>query len=92
MLALVTVFLATALISLIAIWIYRKMFAWNDGSSVVVAKRGKTAKMKLKPQHGFVSIFKSTRAKRPLRQPLRRKVKSARLRNTTGTIKAPWGW
>lgn len=94
MLALVTIFLVTILISLVAVWIYRKLFAWEGSSSVVAARRGKTAKMKLKPQRGFVSLFKSSKAKKPTsRAPSSRaRVKPARLRHTAGTIKAPWGW
>jgi hypothetical protein len=99
MLALVTIFLVTILISLVAVWIYRKLFAWEGSSSVVAARRGKTAKMKLKPQRGFVSLFKSSKAKKPTSRghssrasSSRARVKPARLRQTAGTIKAPWGW
>jgi hypothetical protein len=83
MLELVTIFLVTFLISLVAIWFYRKIAEWQGSGVTVVARRKKSMAMKLKPQQGYIS----------LRKPSKPKVKSVRLRsNANGTIKAPWGW
>jgi hypothetical protein len=83
MLALVTIFLATLLISAFAVWVYRKISGWKGFSQSVVERKQATIRMELKPQQGFISLI----------APLRgQKAKSVRLRNSTGTIKAPWGW
>jgi len=83
MLELVTIFLATLLISTVVIWSYRKLSAWRGFSTTVVARRNKTVRMKLKPQQGYISLIKKSAPK---------KVRTVRLSNGTGTIKAPWGW
>ena len=83
MLALVTIFLATLLISVVAIWLYRTVTSWKGYNSAVVARRGPAVRMKLKAQQGYISLISA---------PSQQKAKPVRLRRTTGTIKAPWGW
>ena len=83
MLALITIFLATFLISAAAVWVYRMLSGWQGFSQSVVGRKQTTIRMKLKPQQGFISLMGTLR---------QQKAKSVRLRNSSGTIKAPWGW
>ena len=83
MLALVTIFLATLLISVVAIWLYRTVTGWKGFNQAVVARRGPAVRMKLKAQQGYISLISA---------PSLQKAKQVRLRRSTGTIKAPWGW
>ena len=83
MLALITIFLATLLISSVAIWAYRMLSGWQGFNQSVVGRQRTTVRMKLKPQQGFISLMGTLR---------QQKAKSVRLRNSSGTIKAPWGW
>ena len=81
MLALVTIFLATLLISTVVIWLYRTVAGLKVfNQAVVVARRGPAVRMKLRAQQGYISLIASKKA-RPVRLP-----------RSTGTIKAPWGW
>ena len=80
MLALVTIFLATLLISTVVIWLYRTVTGWKGFNQAVVARRGPAVRMKLRAQQGYISLIASKKA-RPVRLP-----------RSTGTIKAPWGW
>jgi hypothetical protein len=80
MLALVTIFLATLLISTVVIWLYRTVSGWKGFNQAVVARRGPVVRMKLRAQQGYISLIAS------------QKAKPVRLRRSTGTIKAPWGW
>ena len=83
MLALVTIFLATLLISTVVIWLYRTVTSWKGFNQAVVARRGPTVRMKLRAQQGYISLISAASNK---------KVRPVRLRRSTGTIKAPWGW
>ncbi len=83
MLALVTIFLATLLISTVAIWLYRTVAGLKVFNQAVVARRGPTVRMKLRAQQGYISLISA---------PSLQKAKPVRLRKSTGTIKAPWGW
>ena len=83
MLALVTIFLATLLISVVAIWLYRTVTGWKGFNQAVVARRGPAVRMKLRAQQGYISLISA---------PSLQKAKPVRLRISTGTIKAPWGW
>jgi len=83
MLALVTIFLTTLLISVVAIWLYRTVAGWKGFNSAVIARRGPAVRMKLRAQQGYISLISA---------PSRQKAKPVRLRRSTGTIKAPWGW
>ena len=83
MLALVTIFLATLLISLVAIWMYRTVAGWKGFNQAVVARRGPAVRMKLRAQQGYISLISAASNK---------KARPVRLRRSTGTIKAPWGW
>ena len=88
MLELITIFLVTLLIALITIQIYRAVSGWDGFNSVVVARRRMTPGAKLRPQQGFVSL-KGLISQFATVKP---KIKSVKLRNSIGTIKAPWGW
>ncbi len=88
MLALVTIFLATLLIAVVSIRLYRAVSGWQGVNSVVVARRRRTTGAKLRPQQGFVSL-KGLISQFATARP---RIKTVKLRNTTGTIKAPWGW
>jgi len=97
MLALVTIFLATLLISMAAIWLYRAVAGWQGFSTTVVARRSKTIKMRLKPQQGFITLLTPTRSKAKTKRVKSTRSRSGRatpvrLRGATGAIKAPWGW
>ena len=83
MLALVTIFLITLLISAAAVWLYRTVSGWKGFNRAVVARRGPAVRMKLRAQQGYISLISA---------PSQQKAKPVRLRRTTGTIKAPWGW
>lgn len=83
MLALVTIFLTTLLISVVAIWLYRTVSGWKGFNRAVVARRGPVVRMKLRAQQGYISLISA---------PSRQETKPIRLRRSTGTIKAPWGW
>lgn len=84
MLALVIIFLATLLISVVTIWLYRTVTSWKGfNNTAVVARRGPAVRMKLKAQQGYISLISA---------PSLQKAKPVRLRRSTGTIKAPWGW
>ena len=83
MLALVTIFLATLLISVVVIWLYRTVTGWKGFNQAVVARRGPAVRMKLRAQQGYISLISA---------PSLQKAKTVRLRKSTGTIKAPWGW
>ena len=80
MLALVTILLATLLMSLVAVWLYRTVAGWKVFNQAVVARRGPAVRMKLRAQQGYISLIAS------------KKARPVRLRRSTGTIKAPWGW
>lgn len=97
MLGLLTIFLATLLISMAAIWLYRSISGFKGFNTTVVAQRRNTTMMKLKPQQGFITMFtpKRSRAKtKPVKSTRSRpgRVAPARLRKVSGEIKAPWGW
>jgi hypothetical protein len=83
MLALVTIFLATLLISAFTIWLYRTVSGLKGFNTAVVARRGPAVRMKLRAQQGYISLIAS---------PSTQKARPVRLRRSTGTIKAPWGW
>ena len=83
MLALITIFLITLLISAAAVWLYRTVSGWKGFNRAVVARRGPAVRMKLRAQQGYISLISA---------PSQQKAKPVRLRRTTGTIKAPWGW
>ena len=84
MLALVTIFLATLLIALTTIWLYRSIAGWQGFKGDVIVKRSKGSKagLKLSAQQGFIALFASSNET----------VKHKRLRSPKHGIKAPWGW
>jgi len=82
MLALVTIFLTTLLISVVAIWLYRTVSGWQGFSTTVVARRGKTLKMRLKPQQGFITMLTPTRSRTQLN---RSKVNRSKVNRSKAT-------
>ncbi len=83
MLALVFIFLITLLVSVSTVWLYRTVSGWKGFNQAVVARRGPVVRMKLRAQQGYISLIAA---------PSRQKARPVRLRRSTGTIKAPWGW
>jgi cytochrome c oxidase assembly protein Cox11 len=82
MFELVAIFLATFLIAAASVWLYRLIAGRKGFNQAVVTRRSTTAKMKLRAQQGFISLI-------PAKE---QRAKSVRLRNSTGSIRAPWGW
>ena len=81
MLELVTIFLATLLISTVAIWMFRTIAGLPVFKKTVVTRRKTTMKMKLSAQQGYISLIAP-----------KQEARSIRLRRSAATIKAPWGW
>ena len=82
MLALVTIFLATLIISATTIWLYRRISGWHGFTDKLVGRPQSIMRMKIGAQQGFVSL---------VRKP-GRKAKTVRLRSHRRNIKTPWGW
>lgn len=84
MLALVSLFLATLLIALTTIWLYRSLAGWQGFRRDVSASSSKDSGVGFKPgsQKGFTSLFVSSREM----------VRNKTLRSPKNGIKAPWGW
>ena len=82
MLALVTMFLVTIIISAISVWGYRKLAGWQGFTGTVVGRPQSSRRMQVGAQHGFISLA-SKRGKKPIK---------VRLRSPKRNIKAPWGW
>jgi len=82
MLALVTIFLFTFLLSFIAVRLYRALAGWQGFRRPVMEQQNKPSPMSLKTQLGFISLISEPR----------QKAKLVRLRSPKNGIKAPWGW
>lgn len=84
MLALVSIFLATLLVAVATIWLYRSLAGWQGLKGGVDEKspKGSKAGLKLSAQQGFISPFASSKGM----------IKYKRLRSPEDGIKAPWGW
>jgi len=77
MLALVIIFLATLLIAILTIWLYRAISGWTGSQ---VAEHGAMLGGK---QEGYISR---------LTAPPEQKARPVKLRNSAASIRAPWGW
>ena len=82
MLALVTIFLFTFVVSVAVVWMYRKISGWHGFKQNVVGRNRPTVRMKLRAQQGYISLI----------LPKRKKIKKLKLRSPKGGIKTPWGW
>jgi len=82
MLALVSIFLVTVIVSAAAIWVYRKLSLWHGFTDTLVGRPQSTRRMKIGTQQGFISLD-TKRGKNP---------KNFKLRSPKGNIKKPWGW
>ena len=82
MLALVTIFLCTFLISFVAVRLYRALAGWQGFRRPVVEQQGKPSRMSLKAQLGFISLISEPK----------QKARAVRLRSHKSGIRAPWGW
>jgi len=82
MLALVTIFIFTILVSVTAIWSYRKVAGWHGFTHTVMGRTGPTMHMTVRAQQGFITLNPA---------PSER-ARILRLRSPKGGIKAPWGW
>jgi hypothetical protein len=81
MLELVTIFLATFLISTFAVWLYRKLTNWQGFNQPIVGRRSTTIRMQLKAQQGYISLF-----------PASKSAKRINLHSSIAMLKTPWGW
>jgi len=82
MLDLVTHFLFTFLIALIAVRLYRAVSGWQSFRRPVVEQQNKPSRMSLKAKLGFLSLISESK----------QKAKVVRLRSPKNGVKAPWGW
>jgi len=83
MLDLVTHFLFTFLIALIAVRLYRAVAGWQGFWRPVVEQQNKPSRMSLKAKLGFfISLISEPK----------QKAKVVRLRSPKNGVKAPWGW
>ena len=82
MLELVTLFVATLIISTTAIWLYRLVSGWQGFSKATVADSGKKTKRRFTARQSFVALTTSTRGS----------ARFVTLPKSSGGIKAPWGW
>ena len=82
MLALVSIFVLTLLISFVAVRFYRLVAGWSGFSGDMLRRSGSNMMMTVKTQQGFITL-------NPKSNQRARKI---RLRSPTGGIKAPWGW
>jgi hypothetical protein len=82
MLALVSIFLVTLLISISVIWMYRRVSAWHGFSETLVGRSQPAMRMKMGAQQGFISLERKTN----------RNAKAVKLRGRGRAVKTPWGW
>ena len=82
MLALVSIFLITTIVSAATIWVYRKMSGWHGFTETLVGRPRSTQRKGFSAQHGFISLD-SKPAK---------KTKKVKLRGSRSSVKTPWGW
>ena len=82
MLALVSIFVLTLLISFVAVRFYRLVAGWSGFSGDILGRSGPNLMMTVKTQQGFITLNPKSRGRE-------RKI---RLRSPKGGIKAPWGW
>ena len=82
MLALVTIFLTTFLIAVVAVQLYRAMAGWQGFRQTVVGRGNKATRTTLKSQMGYITLM----------APSQKKAKSVRLRSPKDGFKTPWGW
>ena len=82
MLVLVTMFLATIIMSATAVWGYRKLSGWQGVTDSRIGRPQPSRRMQIGAQQGFISLA-SKRVKKPIK---------VNLRSPKGNIKAPWGW
>ena len=82
MLALVTIFIFTILVSVTAIWSYRKIAGWHGFTHTVMGRPGPTMRLTVRAQQGFITLNPAPRGQ----------TRILRLRSPIGGIKAPWGW
>jgi len=69
MLALITIFLGTFLISAVAIWLYRLIFSWKGVNYRLVGRPRNTMMMKLSAQQGYITL--APKSKKNSQAPVR---------------------
>ena len=82
MLTLVTIFLTTLIVALVAVWLYRSISSWQGFKRTVIRQRTTSVRMKLSAQQGYISLI----------QPSRKAAMRTRSRDSDSDVKAPWGW
>lgn len=90
MLALVSMFLATFVISAIVIWVYRIFFGVQNYEGRTVGKKRAGGTMKLSAQQGYISLRR--KSDKQTRRSSARTVKPKARRVAAGGNKVPWGW
>lgn len=86
MLALVSLFIATFLVAVCAIWLYRVVFGVQNYQSSTVGRRRSANSMKLSAQQGYISLKRKS-AKKGRSSKVRPNMRAA-----NGANKVPWGW
>jgi len=82
MLAYTLLFFVTLLASVLAIWVWRIVSSWDGVKRNIIDNRVTTNRTRLKTKQGLMFLFRSNRES----------AKHKTLRNSKGSIKAPWGW
>ncbi len=82
MFELVVIFLATIIVSVSAVWLYRKVSSWHGVNETLVGRTQTANQAKIGSQSGFIKAVSKPR----------QKARNVRLRSTNGDIQKPWGW
>lgn len=82
MLELAAIFLASLLLSTVAIWLYRAVSGWLGFRQTTVAHRSTAVGVKLEAQYGFIS----------LKSPVRQEARKMWQHSPKDSLKIPWGW
>jgi len=81
MLELVVIFLVAVIVSVTAIWLYRKLTSWQGFEGGLIGRNQPAPRMKVGFQQGFVSLKRKPKRKVSSNRPLKQ-----------GAGKTPWGW
>ena len=82
MLALVSIFVMTFLISFVAVRFYRLITGWAGFSEDILGRADSNMIMTVKTQQGFITLNPKSKDR----------VRKIRLRSPAGGIRSPWGW
>jgi hypothetical protein len=82
MLALVSIFVLTTLISFVAVRFYRLIAGWDGFNQDILGRSSPDLIMTVKTQQGFITLNPKSKDR----------VRKIRLRSPKGGIRSPWGW